>query len=55
MADDLDAERDTKFIADMIRRYLEADEDSRADIRAFYESGGPDMVKNAHERGKTNA
>lgn len=50
MADDLVAEGGTEFIGDMVRRYLEADEDSRADMRAFHDSDGPDKVRDAHER-----
>lgn len=50
MADALDAEGGTEFIADMTRRYLEADEDSRADIRAFFDSNGPAKVQDAHDR-----
>lgn len=50
MADALEAEGGTEFMADMVRRYIEADKASRVDIRAFFESNGPAKVKDAHER-----
>lgn len=50
VADALDAEGGAEFFVDMGRRYLDADEVSRADIRAFFESDGPAKLKDAHER-----
>ena len=52
MADDLAAEGadDPEWLEEMVRMYLDADEVSRADIRAFHESGGPEMVQDAIDR-----
>lgn len=40
-----EAERDPIWTADMLRRYLEADEEGRAGIEAFFESDGPRIVR----------
>ena len=38
---------DPEWAEEMARQYLDADEESRADIRAFFDSGGPEMIEDA--------
>ena len=50
VADGLELLNDPADIAEMLGKYLAADEDGKADIVAFHESDGPGMVQDAHER-----
>ena len=34
-----------EFQEEMAKAYLEADEDTQADILAFFESGGPEIIR----------
>lgn len=51
MAEAVDAEgNDAAFVAEQITIYLGGDEDDRADMLAFIESGGIAKLESAHER-----
>ena len=53
MAEALDADDNPQFIAEMLGRYLLADEDSKADIIAFFDSDGPAILEDVHVRETT--
>jgi hypothetical protein len=44
------AEQRTPFVRWCVKAWLRADRPTRADIRAFFDSDGPEKVRRAHER-----
>lgn len=49
MAGYLRALQNRQAAIEMARDYLEYDDDTRADILAFYESGGPEIIEAIRE------
>lgn len=47
MAEDLAAPGDAAFVADMVARYLAADDDGQADMAAFHDSDGVEKIEEA--------
>ena len=49
------ADGDVQFVADQIRRYLEADDAGRSGILAFHVGGGVEMFRQAKRKAEAEA